>query len=431
MSRQIVELPVERLRLGVYVARLDRPWVETPFLFQGFEVSSDEEIAELRRLCKVVFVEVTEADEATPKRRVGATAGGQPQAKEETQTTRITETHVSLDELSENVSTRRLYVRSKDPVPLRTELVQVKAAYGSAKRAVAHVIDELRRGRRLDVPHLETVVDSMVESVFRNREAVSWLARMKSKDEYVYSHSLAASVWALVFGRHLGLDKETLKAVGLGAMLLDVGKTQIATELLTKPGKLTEEEIAEVRRHVEHGLDVVRSTAKVDEHVVTMISTHHERFDGSGYPFGLKSDAIPMIGRIAAMVDCYDAMTSVRSYARAKSTYDAVREFKQLSNRWFQAELVELFIQAVGVFPTGTLVELNTGEVGVIVGQNTFRRLRPEVMLLLDAQKKLRDEFVIVDLQAHEESTKSGPSLWIARGLEPGAFGVDPTEYFL
>jgi HD-GYP domain-containing protein (c-di-GMP phosphodiesterase class II) len=320
----------------------------------------------------------------------------------------------------------------KDPVSLKVELITAKAAYGAARQTVLQMFDRLRRGGGLDVPLLETVVDSMVESVFRNREAMCWLARMKIKDDYLYSHSLATSVWALAFGRHLGLDKETLRSVGTGAMLLDIGKTQLPTELLRKADRLELAEWSKIRGHVELGLELVQKDPRADHRMKTMVGTHHERMDGSGYPNKFKGDTIPLVGRIAGIVDCYDAMTSDRSYAKGKSTYDAVRELKKLGGVWFQAELVELFIQAVGVFPTGTLVELNSGEVGVVIAQNRFRRLRPEIMLILDAQKTIRDEFSAVDLQLCEENNTTGnPALWITQGLEPGAYGIDPTEYFL
>jgi hypothetical protein len=165
---------------------------------------------------------------------------------------------------------------------------------------------------------------------------------------------------------------------------------------------------------------------------LTMLATHHERLDGSGYPRKLSGDEIPLVGRIAGIVDSYDAMIAERPYARPKSAYDAVRELKRLGGVAFPTQLVELFIQAVGVFPTGTLVELNTGEVGVVTGQNRFRRLRPEVMLILDAQKEMRDEFATVDLLTCDENAGSKePTLWIKRGLERGAYGIDPAEYFL
>jgi putative nucleotidyltransferase with HDIG domain len=275
-------------------------------------------------------------------------------------------------------------------------------------------------------------VGSMVDSVFRNRDAMGWLARMKSTDDYLYNHSLATSVWALAFGRHLGLDRDTLKTIGTGAMLLDVGKTRLSTQILRKPDKPTEREWQLIRQHVEQGLELLRATSGLDSRVLTMVATHHERLDGSGYPHGMKGDEIPLLGRIAGIVDGYDAMIAERCYAQPRSAYDAVRELKQLGGSAYPAQLVELFIQAVGVFPTGTLVELNTGEVGIVTGQNRFRRLRPEVMLILDAHKNVRTEFTTVDLLTCEENSGNNePALWIRRGLERGAFGIDPAEYFL
>jgi len=422
MAKEIVELPVEHLKLGIYVSRLDRPWAETPFLFQGFAVESNDELETLRRLCSVVFVEVS-VEEAEELKSAARKPAPKP---------RDSQTRDPLEALSTDPAAFLANVPSKDAVSLKTELTLATTAFGEAKRAVGAIFDRLRHGGGLDVPNLQTVVGSMVDSVFRNRDAMGWLARMKSKDDYLYSHSLSASVWALAFGRHLGLDKETLASVGLGAMLLDIGKTGLPTELLKRSGKPTAEEWQLIYTHVNQGVELLRAAPNVDYRIVTMIATHHERVDGSGYPLKLKGDEIPLIGRIAGIVDCYDAMITERSYAKPKSAYDAVRELKRLGGIAFPAELVELFIQAVGVFPNGTLVELNTGEVGVVIGQNRYRRLRPEVTLILDAQKNVREEFPTIDLLTCDENSGSAePSLWITRGLERGAYGIDPSEYFL
>jgi HD-GYP domain-containing protein (c-di-GMP phosphodiesterase class II) len=422
MAKEIVELPVAQLKLGIYVSRLDRPWAETPFLFQGFAVENDEDLETLRRLCNVVFVEVSveEAEELKATARKAPVAHRDPCPPD------------PLEMLSTNPSALAAHVPIKDSVGLKSELSLASATFGEAKRAVGAIFDNLRRGGGLDVPHLQTVVGSMVDSVFRNRDAMGWLARMKSKDDYLYSHSLSASVWALAFGRHLGLDKETLTSVGTGAMLLDIGKTGLPTELLKKQGKPSDDEWRMIYTHVNQGIELLGAAPNVDNRILTMIATHHERFDGSGYPHKLKGDEIPLIGRIAGIVDSYDAMISERSYAKPKSTYDAVRELKRLGGIAFPPALVELFIQAVGVFPTGSLVELNTGEVGVVIGQNRYRRLRPEVMVILDATKKVRDEFTTIDLLTCDENTGNAePNLWITQGLERGAYGIDPTEYFL
>ncbi len=423
MRKEIVELPVEQLRLGIYVSRLDRPWEETPFLFQGFAVGSDEELATLRSLCKSVYVEVSvaEAEELRAARRQGPASARQAHKSSD-----------PLEELAARPTALVDRVPVKDPVELKSELSLATKTFTEAKRAVGDIFNQLRRGGAVDVPNLQTVVGSMVDSVFRNRDAMGWLARMKSKDDYLYSHSLSASVWALALGRHLGLDKQALTCVGTGAMLLDIGKTALPTQLLKKSGRPSEQEWRLIYAHVERGVTLLKAAPNIDERIITMVATHHERLDGSGYPHKLAGDQIPLLGRIAGIVDCYDAMVSERSYAKPKSTYDAVRELKRMGGAAFPAELVELFIQAVGVFPTGTLVELNSGEVGVVIGQNRYRRLRPQLMLILDAQKKPRAEFTMIDLLTCEgNSGKAQPNLWITQGLERGAYGIDATEYFL
>ncbi|MEQ8207664.1 MAG: HD-GYP domain-containing protein [Woeseia sp.] len=260
---------------------------------------------------------------------------------------------------------------------------------------------------------------------------MAWLMRIREKDEYVYQHSIGSSVWAVVFGRHLGFNKETLNAVGLGGMLLDIGKTQLPNELLRKPGKLDEKETELMRKHVEFGLEILRDAGKNDARVEIMLATHHERFDGSGYPNQLKGTVIPVLGRVAGIVDCYDAMVSKRPYAETQSTFDAMRQLQMMAKGQFQKEMVDQFVQAVGMFPTGSLVELNTGEVAVVTAQNNYQRLRPEVMIILDRDKNLCDDFKTVDLRMNTNDELGKETMWIDRGLEPGSFGIDPAEYFL
>jgi HD-GYP domain-containing protein (c-di-GMP phosphodiesterase class II) len=422
MQKHTVEVPVEDLKKGLYVSRLDRPWIESPFLFQGFEIRSDEELVQIRQFCRTVYVDVSaaEADELrtraqAPKRPSPAPAPKSP-----------------LHDLGSDLGAQVRQVPLKDPTPLKEEITAAKGIYGEARQRVSQMFDRMRRGGGLDMQLMETVVDSMIDSIFRNREAMSWLARMKNKDDYLYSHSLAVSVWAIAFGRHLGLDKDSLRSLGMGAMVLDIGMMQVPHEILRKSGRPDRAEWATLQSHVSLGLAALETDPKADAFMKSMVLTHHERLDGSGYPHGLCGDAIPLAGRIAAIVDSYDAMTSDRHYARGKSTYEAVRELKRLGKTWFQPELVELFIQAVGVFPAGTLIELNSGEVAVVIAQNRFRRLRPEVMLILDGNKQVREDFVLIDLQLHAENNQDGkPVLWITHGLEPGAYGVDPMEYFL
>jgi hypothetical protein len=429
LLKKRVEVPVHQLRLGQYVYGLDRDWSETPFLFQGFEIETQEELTQLRQLCKTVQIEVSseEADKiltlqrATPFRDI---------VKAPTEVLRRPD---PLRLLAIDPTALAESVPLRDDISVRSEIGHAREAMDGARDVVLDIFSQLKNGGGLDTKAVNSAVDSMVSSVFRNRDAMGWLARMRSKDDYLYSHSLSTSVWALTFGRHLGLDKDTLKLLGTGAMLLDVGKTRMPDHLLRKPDSLNATEWKLLRLHARYGAQMLRrSDEELDPRIIEMVEFHHERMDGMGYSSGLTGDQIPFLARIAGIVDSYDAMITQRAYAGAKTAYQAVTELTSLAGTAFQPELVELFVQAVGVFPTGTLVELNTGEVGVVVTQNRYRRLKPEIMLILDADKQVREEFSIVDLfNCEENSDMSNPKLWISDALEQGAYGIDPAEYFL
>jgi len=421
MAKQLRQIPVTQLQLGMYVHTLDRDWMGTPFLFQGFEITTDEELAQLRELCKHVEIEL-DAAEVLPLAPELLRASDDGVAKVVDTLARAAADPIAL----------AATVPAADKIELRTELSQATEVMGTARTVVLSVFDQLRDGGGLEATAIESVVESMVQSVFRNRDAMGWLARMRSKDDYLYTHSLSTSVWALTFGRHLGLDRDAMKVLGTGAMLLDVGKTRMPAHLLRKPEALTPTEWKLLRLHARYGAQLLRADESIDKRVIEMVESHHERFDGSGYGNGLKGEDIPFLARIAGIVDAYDAMISERAYAKPKTAYQAVRELSALAGTAFQPELVELFIQSVGVFPAGTLVELNTGEVGVVTAQNRYRRLKPAIMLILDADKQVREDFAQIDLYScPANADPNNPGLWITTGLDQNAYGIDPAEYFL
>jgi HD-GYP domain-containing protein (c-di-GMP phosphodiesterase class II) len=271
----------------------------------------------------------------------------------------------------------------------------------------------------------------MIDSVLRNQDAMAWLVYLRKRDEYAYHHSIASSVWAVILGRHLGFDRQGLDTLAIGGMLLDIGKAKLPESLTARDGKLSPAEYEAIKKHVAHGLQMVKLTPGINADVLAMIEGHHERADGTGYPKGLKGADIPVFARIGGLVDCYDAMTSQRPWARAKSPYDAIRELNTLSGVHFQKEMVEQFVQALGMFPTGSVVEFNTGEVGIVVEQNRVRRLRPKVMLVLDAAKQPLAEYRTLDLRKCPSDQNDSGAYWIVGGHETGAFGLDPKNYFL
>ena len=437
MSIHTRQIDVDGLRIGMFVSQLDRPWIETPFLFQGFCIRSKSEVDELRQYCDFVEIDFEQSDLSASetqqirfhgKSRSKTLGSG---SKRKRSFWRRFLQFLFRRKQHEQVNGPGAGDHYKDSVSVADELVVARTLHTGALQKLISVLDDIRRGATVRVPDLEIVVDGMVDSVLRNSTAMALLVRMQKTDDYMHAHSLSTAMWALVFGRHVGLDKDSLRALGLGALLLDVGKTKLPLQLIQKRGPLTDVERMHVRSHVNLGLEIIRHAEALDSRVLEMVATHHERFDGSGYPKGLSGSQIPVFGRIGGIVDSYAAMSSDRSYAKAMSSYDAMREFKALSDKSFQSELIEQFIQAIGIFPAGTLVELNTGEIAVVLKEHRASRLRPEVAIILDVNKRPLDDFRVVDLDEQSVDSSRSVNVWITRGVKPGEYDIKIDDYFL
>jgi putative nucleotidyltransferase with HDIG domain len=428
---------------GMYVAQLDRPWLATPFLFQGFEITDTAELAQLQKYCRYVYVDIKRSSMAAPEiearlRRATTSRGDKITAADDVKTApsptflqRLATFLLRFDStgwFGALLGGTHVY---QSRTSTHAEAPHAANAYAAATGVLSRLLDSVRDGGTVDVEEVRGAVNPMIDSVLRNPDAMAWLLTLKKRDEYTYNHSIATSVWGVVLGRHLGFDRKSLEILAVGGLLLDIGKTRIPDELLQKKAVLSASESDLMQQHVEIGADLVRNAAGIGQEVVDMIVSHHERHDGSGYPCGLAGADIPVFGRIAGIVDCYDAMITHRSYASAKSAYMAVRELNGEAGKKFQRELVEQFVQALGMFPSGSIVALNTGEVGIVIEQNRVRRLRPKVMLLLDSAKQPLPDQKIVDLRKLPSDEREAGAIWIASGLEPGAHGIDPKDYFL
>ncbi len=423
------KISVKDLAVGMYIAELDRPWLETPFLFQGFYVRDEDEINDLREHCEFVFVsnESLPEDFSPSSKDEAEDEGGE----RDTLNLSLAENDDDIPEDDEDDEFERSHVIYEEKTTLKQEFSTAKGAQQRAMSTLQRVMQNLRKSGELEIGPLESAVTPMVDSVLRNPAALACLMRMQKKDDYLYQHSLASTVWAAILGRQLGLGRADINLLSLGAMLLDVGKTQLPMELLTKPSQLNDEEKALMRQHVQFGLDILYTAGDVDARVIDMVKHHHERYNGTGYPDGISGNTIPVFGRIAGIVDAYDAMITPRPYAKLLSSYDALRKLRKLADVEFQAEIVDQFTKAIGAFPTGTLIELNTGEVGIVTKQNEIRRLRPEVMVIMDADKQLLEDYRVIDLNDETVAEGGRQSLWIECGLPPGSHGIDPTEYFI
>jgi putative nucleotidyltransferase with HDIG domain len=393
------------LEVGMFVSALDRPWLETPFIMQGFCLDSTEEIDRLRNYCSYVFVDCAKSrNKDHPLLKRVRTVGKA----------------IPIEDIFPG--------RALKPYPTtsewKDESAQAWLVLDSLVDDVNSIFAHVSDGGTLNVIRLKKSVEPVVESMSRNPDACIWLARLKQHDQYAYQHSLSASIWAVALGRQLGLPRHDLRSLAIGCMLMDVGKLRVDANLLRAPRSLTEEEADRMREHVAHGVQIVRESGMMNQDVLDIVAHHHERFDGSGYPQGLVGDQIPAVARIAAIVDTYDAVTSKRSHATAISPSDAIKLLYRSRNIEFQAELVEVFIQAVGIYPAGTIVELTSGEVGVVVSEYRTQRLKPRIMMLLDKRKYRLREPRLIDLSELAADPESAP-LAIARSLEPGAYDID------
>ena len=234
----------------------------------------------------------------------------------------------------------------------------------------------------------------------------------------------------MAFNSFLALPKEEIKMSGLAGLLQDVGKVKLSSDVLSKKEKLTKEEYEYVQRHVDESIMILRGATGIPREVTRLVAAHHERVDGSGYPFNIKGEKLSLLAQSAGLIDTYCAMTNHRSYTETKSHQQALDEIHALSGKQFSTEIFDQFIQFMGIYPVSSLVEFNTGEVGVVIQQNQVRRLMPRVMLLLDVKKERYNTPVVLDL-IYKPMTPSGDLYTIVKGIPADSYGLNPSNFYV
>ena len=411
-----VKISIDRLEVGMYVSHLDRPWIDTSYLMEGILIKTDEDISKLKKQCSYVLVDIEQG--ISPNARYWASGNENEMTLNDNDSSIINNSSVNYFEHYRQC----VYETTTE---LEEELKVAKVAFNDIEEKTRNVFDDLKNNKKLDIISLRSGVKSTINSIIRNPSAMTLLVQLKKSDDYSYSRALGTSVWCAQFGRHLGLSKEDITLLSLGGLLLDVGKLKLPDHLINNSSKYSKKDLDATKFHVSLGMKMLKGSANIERSLLEMVATHHERADGSGYQLGITNDKIPLFGRIAGIVDSYDAMTSKRIHTNGLFTpHEAMNELYKMRGIQFQAELVEQFIQTVGLYPTGSLVELNTGEVGVITEINDLKRLHPTIMLLLEANKQPYDEFAIVNLSEVE-------GMKVAKGLESGAYGIKMKELFI
>jgi HD-GYP domain-containing protein (c-di-GMP phosphodiesterase class II) len=383
---------VGELKFGMYIAELDRPWTDTPFMFQGFVLRTEQQLDALRRYCSSVFIDVE---------RSGVDEGAQ---------------------LGKVVYAEKASVEQEMP--------SARRAYTGGGTLMQEVLSAVKVGRTLDAERVTAAVSTMTESVLRNPDALLLFSQLREKDEYTVSHSLDVSVYMIAFGRFLQLEPGQIEFLGYLGLLQDIGKVRLPKELLEKRERLSVEEFERAKLHVSYSMEILRATPGLPRDLPRLALLHHERHDGSGYPKNLRGPEIGMIGSIAAIADTFDALTVRRPYAEPIAPSAALSMLYKWRGVFFDAHLVEQFIRCIGIFPVGSLVELNSGEVGVVIAQNLVKRLQPRVMVIRDAAGNPMHPHKLLDL-AREPKISLEETYRIRRTLEYGRIRVNADELFM
>jgi HD-GYP domain-containing protein (c-di-GMP phosphodiesterase class II) len=404
---------------GMYLSELDRPWRETPFPFQGFEVSSYEEVEWVKHNCSYVYIDVILGSDITSQ---PTAAGNQEPAR-----LRVKEQGRGRAAILGNA---RL-VEHQDQVAFEEEIKTAREIDLKARDVISQMMKNARLGKTLDASGAKDAVISLTKSVLRNPDALVCWTHLRDKDNYTALHCLRVSILALAFGRHLGFEEEQLNIIGIGGLMADVGMAKIPSKILNKPKTLTSDEYRIVKNHVPHGLEIVKATKGIPTGAIEVVENHHEWYNGYGYMKGLKGDVIGLYGLMGGIIDWYDAVTSERPYRRAIAPTQALTIMYEQRNRIFHPTLVENFIECMGIYPIGSVVEFDTQEVGVVLTTDRAQRLRPKVAVVLDRDKKPYFSRTKITELGGKSEDESSQGLQIKRVLPAGAYGINPTDYLL
>lgn len=259
---------VAYLKTGMYVSKLDRPWIDTPFLLEGFLIQTENELSVLNQYCSYVYIDTN--------RGIGATHYIEKAAR--------LKTNPYLERFLQDNRKKVQYENTKST---KEEFPTAQIALEDACDQVAHIMDDVKQGKNLNIQAVRGVVEPILDSIIRNSEAYMWLLMMQKKSAYTYSHSVNNCALAIAFGRFMGLPKKDLRTLSTGLLMMDMGSVNIPQGILNKKGELTDAEYRVVKKHVEQGVKILKTTKGINTDIINITLTHHERFDGNGYPSAL------------------------------------------------------------------------------------------------------------------------------------------------
>ncbi len=392
------KIHVSEVQLGMYVSKLDRDWLDSPFLMQGFLVETLDDIEILADLCEHVWIDavfeewVNDVDRAMP------------------------------------TSTSGYSVRYINKLPPQEEHKAALGIYKEARRTTKSLLDEVRLGGVINTEQARNTVNDCVASVLRNPDALIWMSKVREEDDHTAEHCLNVCILSIALGRHLNLEETELKNLGLCGLLHDVGKMRINQKLLQKEGALDERERKIMQGHTVHGRNLLMASSGVYHGAIDVAYSHHERIDGKGYPRGLKSAGISKYSKMITLVDAYDDMTANRNHDRSVTCTDALKTIYRNRGTQFDDRLALEFIKAVGLYPPGSIIELVCGEVAIVLETNHRHHHLPRIIKILNAEKNKLNKERVLNLELIHQGELSKNYL-IKAVHKDGSFGIRIRDY--
>ena len=308
------------------------------------------------------------------------------------------------------------------------EIKKAKDIHHEGVIRASEVLKAVRKGHSFSLKIVKKVTEDIVESILRNSDALLSLSQLKGYDDYTYVHSVNVAILITAFYNSVGYNIDKLVEAGMGGILHDIGKMRIPENILNKPGKLTDSEFSIIKRHPEYGINAIINKRGISDITKKVILQHHERYNGRGYPFGIKGERINEVGLISAVADVYDALTSDRVYKAAWTPHKAIACIFREKGSSYSSHIVDMFTKLIGVYPIGSFVRLVSGEMGFVVKIENGRLLAPSILVLFKQDGVRVKEPFIIDLWKMQDR-ENGKNFKIDIALNPKSFNVNVDEY--